>query len=119
MARRRIQGAAAIEMLSSALRYELGVPEPDSHINGTLYPVYVRGEAFLKAGRAREAAAEFQKLIDHRGVVLNFILGALAHLQLRRAKAQSGDLKAHAKPTTGFSPSGRTLIPTFPSSSPH
>jgi len=92
MARSRSEAAAAIDVLTPVLRYELGVPEPDSHVSGTLYPVYVRGDAYLKAGRAREAAAEFQKLIDHRGVALNFVLGALAHLQLGRAKAQSGDL---------------------------
>jgi tetratricopeptide (TPR) repeat protein len=92
MALSRSEAAAAIDVLNPALRYELGVPEPDSHISGTLYPAYVRGDAYLKAGRAREAAAEFQKLIDHRGVALNFVLGALAHLQLGRAKAQSGDL---------------------------
>jgi hypothetical protein len=47
-----------------------------------MYPVYVRGEAYLKAGQGRQAAQEFQKIIDHRGIVLNFPLGALAHLQL-------------------------------------
>jgi hypothetical protein len=47
-----------------------------------LYPVYVRGEAYLKAGQGVQAAAEFQKLSDHRNLVLNFVLGALAHLQL-------------------------------------
>jgi Tfp pilus assembly protein PilF len=56
-----------------------------------MYPVYVRGEAYLKAGQGRQAAVEFQKLLDHRGIVLNFPLGALAHLQLARAYRVAGD----------------------------
>jgi DNA-binding winged helix-turn-helix (wHTH) protein/tetratricopeptide (TPR) repeat protein len=52
---------------------------------------YLRGEAYLLAHRSQEAAAEFQKIIDHRGVVLNFPIGALAHLQLGRAYALSGE----------------------------
>jgi tetratricopeptide (TPR) repeat protein len=56
-----------------------------------LYPVYVRGEAYLAAHRGGEAAAEFQKILDHRGIVLNEPIGALAHLQLGRAYALQGD----------------------------
>jgi eukaryotic-like serine/threonine-protein kinase len=56
-----------------------------------LYPVYVRGEAFLAAHQGKEAAAEFQKILDHRGIVLNEPIGALAHLQLGRAYAMEGD----------------------------
>ena len=57
-----------------------------------MYPVYVRGHAYLLAHKGKEAAAEFQKLIDRPGVVLNFPLGALAHLGLARAYA----LEAHS-----------------------
>jgi tetratricopeptide (TPR) repeat protein len=57
----------------------------------SLYPVYVRGEAYLAAHQGREAAAEFQKILDHRGIVLNEPIGALAHLQLGRAYAMQGD----------------------------
>jgi tetratricopeptide (TPR) repeat protein len=53
--------------------------------------IYVRGEAFLKAGQASEAILEFQKMIEHRGVTQNFVLGALAHLQLARACELSGN----------------------------
>jgi hypothetical protein len=60
-------------------------------MGGTLYPVYARGEAFLKAGRPAEAAGEFQRILDHRGIMLNFVPGALAHLQLGRAREMSGD----------------------------
>jgi eukaryotic-like serine/threonine-protein kinase len=52
-----------------------------------LYPTYVRGEAYLAAGRGKEAAAEFQKIIDHSGVVWNCWTGALAHLGVARANA--------------------------------
>src|SRR5205807_1638849 len=63
---------------------------------GTLYPVYVRGQAYLAAHQSAEAAAEFRKIIDHRTIVLNDPIGALARLQLGRAFALSGD-KAGAK----------------------
>jgi hypothetical protein len=59
--------------------------------------VYVRGEAYLRAGQGK-AAAEFQKILDHRGIVLNSPIGALAHLQLGRAYAMQGDT-AKAKTT--------------------
>ena len=52
-----------------------------------LYPTYVRGEAYLAAGQGNEAAAEFQKIIDHRGIVWNCWTGALAHLGVARANA--------------------------------
>jgi len=81
----------AIELLSMASEYELGEPvQWPSH--GTLYPVYVRGEAYLRGGDAVQAAAEFQKMIDHRGIVANLPLGALAHLQLGRAYKLAGDV---------------------------
>lgn len=62
-----------------------------------LYPIYVRGEARQAAHQGREAAAEFQKILDHRGVVVNEPIGALAHLGLARAYALQGDnVKARA-----------------------
>jgi hypothetical protein len=81
--------AQAIEKLQAAAPYELGVPLPIGP--GTLYPVYVRGQAFLSLGQARQAAVEFQKFLDHPGCLLNFPLGALAHLELGRAYALGGD----------------------------
>jgi predicted Ser/Thr protein kinase len=81
----------ALEFLQAASAYELGTPWVAAPVAVGLYPPYVRGEAYLQEGQGRQAATEFQKLIDHRGVVLNFVLGALAHLQLGRAKAISGD----------------------------
>ena len=52
-----------------------------------LYPTYVRGEAYLAAGQGPEAAAEFQKILDHSGIVWNCWTGALAHLGVDRANA--------------------------------
>jgi tetratricopeptide (TPR) repeat protein len=81
----------AVELLSTTSEYELGMPvQWPSH--GTLYPVYVRGEAYLRAGDGVRAATEFQKMIEHRGIVSNFPLGALAHLQLGRAYELAGDV---------------------------
>jgi serine/threonine protein kinase/tetratricopeptide (TPR) repeat protein len=82
----------AIELLHATGPYELGTP-PCSAMGffGILYPVYVRGEAFLAAHKGAEAAAEFQKILDHRGIVISDPIGALAHVQLGRAFALSGD----------------------------
>jgi eukaryotic-like serine/threonine-protein kinase len=55
--------------------------------NSNLYPVYVRGEAYLAAGQGNAAAAEFQKILDHSGLVGNCWTGALAHLGVARANA--------------------------------
>ena len=60
---------------------------------GPLYPVFVRGHAYLMGRQGKEAAAEFQKILDHRTIVLNSPLGALAHLGLGRAYAIAGDLE--------------------------
>jgi len=62
-----------------------------------MFPVFVRGEAYLAAHKGSEAAAEFQKILDHRGLVLNQPIGALAHLGLGRAYVLQGDIpKARA-----------------------
>ncbi len=82
----------AIELLQTAARYELGKPRSTGFgFFGALYSVYVRGEAYLAAGQGAAAAAEFQKILDHRGIVVSDPIGALAHLQLARAFAMSGD----------------------------
>jgi len=80
----------AIEMLQRASSYESAEPLPFQYF-GSIYPAYVRGETYQKAGRGLQAAAEFQKFLDHRGIVMNFPLGALAHLQLARAYALAED----------------------------
>ena len=82
----------AIQRLETALPYDLAMPGTAFFAKfGGLYPAYARGQAYLEAGRGREAAAEFQKVLDHRGIVLADPVGALAHLQLGRAYAVSGD----------------------------
>ena len=81
--------AKAIEGLQAASAYELGQAPP--LMPASMYPVYVRGQVYLKVGQGQQAAAEFQKIVDHPGVVLNFPLGALAHLGLGRAYALAGD----------------------------
>ncbi|HEV2487491.1 MAG TPA: winged helix-turn-helix domain-containing protein, partial [Terracidiphilus sp.] len=78
----------ALDAIQSAAPYELGTPRGSAT---TLYPVYVRGEAYLAARRGPEAAAEFQRILDHPGIVLNSPIAALAHLHLARAYAVSGD----------------------------
>jgi DNA-binding winged helix-turn-helix (wHTH) protein/tetratricopeptide (TPR) repeat protein len=81
----------AIDSLEIAAPYELGLPAGGFYNWPNMYPVYVRGEAFLAAHRGREAAAEFQKILGHRGIVLNEPISALAHLQLGRAYVLQGD----------------------------
>ena len=77
-----------------ALAYELGGNLETA--NFVLYPVYLRGQAYLAAKQGTEAAAEFQKILDHPGAVRSEPIGALAHLQLGRALLLSGD-KVKAK----------------------
>ena len=79
-------GNKAIEALAPTVPYELG------SINwATLYPVYLRGAAYLATKQGGPAATEFQKILDHPGVVVNTPIGGLAHLGLARAYALSGD----------------------------
>jgi eukaryotic-like serine/threonine-protein kinase len=81
----RGNASRALVDLEAAAPYELG------GAGGNLYPAYVRGQAYLLAHKAAAAAAEFQKLLAHRGIVVNFVTGSLAHLQLGRAYAMQGD----------------------------
>ena len=83
----------AVEQLQRAVPYDLAMPGTAFFAKfGGLYPAYVRGQAYLAAGRGQEAAAEFQKVLNHRGIVLADPVGTLAHLQLGRANVVSGDL---------------------------
>ncbi len=83
------QPSNAIELLHVAS--DLAIPGSWSGFFGNLYPVYVRGAAYLAAGQGAEAAAEFQKILDHPGIVFSDPVGAVARLQLGRALALSGD----------------------------
>jgi eukaryotic-like serine/threonine-protein kinase len=105
----------AIERLQTALLYDLAMPGTAFFAKfGGLYPVYVRGQAYLEAGRAREAAAEFQKVLDHRGIVLADPIGALAHLQLGRALALSGDQSQAKTPYEQFFALWKDADPDIP-----
>ena len=77
--------AQAMVFLEAAAPYELG--DPLQFQLGTMYPVYIRGQAELMAHNGVAAAAEFQKFLDNSGVVWNCWTGALAHLELARANA--------------------------------
>jgi tetratricopeptide (TPR) repeat protein len=95
LALNRGQPASAVELLQTAIPYEGGstIAGGSEFLlgAGNLYPAYVRGLAYLAAHQGEEAAGEFQKIVDHRGIVLSDPIGALAHLQLGRAYALSGD----------------------------
>jgi serine/threonine protein kinase/tetratricopeptide (TPR) repeat protein len=84
LALNRNDASNAIELLQATAPYELG-------IEGQVYPVYLRGQAYLAARRGNEAVAEFQKILDHRGLVTNGPIGALSHLQIGRALDLQGD----------------------------
>ncbi len=106
--------AKALELLQIAAPYELGAPRSSVHgFFGALYPVYVRGEAYLASHQGAEAAAEFQKILDHRGIVVSDPIGALAHLQLGRASLCREIRSRPRLPTRISSPSGKMPIPTF------
>src|SRR4029077_29945 len=75
----------AIEYLQAASTSELGLSFPAAEVNGLFLPVYLRGEAYLLLHQGKEAAAEFQKFFDYRGITSNCPLAALAHVQLARA----------------------------------
>ncbi len=89
----RNDASEAIQMLQAAAPYELGTLGGLGSIDSSsaLYPVYMRGVAYLAGHQGSEAAVEFQKILDHHGVVLNQPTGALAHLGLARADAMQGD----------------------------
>lgn len=80
----------AVEALASASPYELGLPG-NSTFWTNLYPIYIRGQALLLAHRGTEAAAEFQKILNWPGVVVNEPIGALAQLGLARSFALAGE----------------------------
>ena len=82
--------AAALNTLQAASPIELGQINFVANIS-CLYHVYVRGEAYLAAGQGSAAAVEFQKILDHSGIVWNCWTGALAHLQIGRAYVWQGD----------------------------
>jgi len=94
--------AQALKLLEAATPYDLAFPQPQFEEGGLLYPAYVRGLAFMLLHQGREAANEFQKFLDHRGVVLNSVLAALAQYQLARALSLSRDSSGARKAYQDF-----------------
>jgi eukaryotic-like serine/threonine-protein kinase len=93
----RNRAPTAIQVLRDAAPYESGAALGFGALYFGLYPVYVRGEAYLAAQQPSFAAAEFQKILQHRGVVFNEPIGALAHLGIARAYGLNRDtFKARA-----------------------
>ena len=89
------QPTKALDLLQTTLPYERGSPTVggSEYLLGAsnLHPAYVRGLAYLTAHQGAKAAGEFQKILDHHGIVICDPIGALSHLQLGRAYALSGD----------------------------
>jgi len=102
--------AAAIELLRPATEYEMAQDLPFDN----LYPAYIRGLAYLQMKDGSLAAPEFQKLIDHPGIVGDFVTGAIAHLQLGRAQAMAGDYAAARKAYEEFLTLWRDADPDLP-----
>ncbi len=105
------QPLRAIELLQTVTPYEL------AHVDlppNALYPGYLRGLAYLRAGQGQDAAAEFQKVIDHPGITLLHLQGALAHLQLGRAQAMMGDKAAARKSYQDFLTLWKDADPDIP-----
>ena len=101
--------AKAIELLQAVAPYELG----NSDL-ATLYPAYVRGQAYLDSGKPVEAVTEFQKILDHPGMVRIAVIGALAHLQLGRAQTMMGDKAAARKAYQDFLSLWKEADPDIP-----
>src|SRR6267154_1869032 len=91
--------AGAVEILRPTVKYDLAYPADSFN---SLYPAYIRGLAYLQMGEGRMAAAEFQKLLDHPGLVGTDILGALSYLQVARAQKMMGDQSAARKSYEDF-----------------
>jgi len=90
--------AGAVEVLRPTVKYDLA--SPDSF--NSLYPAYIRGLAYLQMGEGRLATVEFQKLLDHPGIVGREVIGALSHLQLARAHKLMGNQAAARKSYKDF-----------------
>jgi eukaryotic-like serine/threonine-protein kinase len=100
---------AAIGELERAVKYDLRFTRQFG-----LNTAYLRGEAYLKAGRAQEAAAQFRKVLEHPGVVLNSINGPLARLQLGRAQVMMGDTAGARKSYQDFLTLWKDADPDIP-----
>jgi eukaryotic-like serine/threonine-protein kinase len=96
----------AVDILAASAAYDLG--------DAFLMPAYIRGRAYLQAGNGRQAAGEFQKLLDHPGIMESDVKGALAHLQLGRAQVMMGDKAAARKSYQDFLTLWKDADPDIP-----
>jgi tetratricopeptide (TPR) repeat protein len=88
----RNEPARAIELLQANVPYERAVPPTAfNFFFGSLYPVYVRAQAYSASGQHKQAVAEFQKILDHRGLMMGDPAGARALLEKARSLARAGD----------------------------
>jgi tetratricopeptide (TPR) repeat protein len=104
----RNQPEKAIEVLRAALPYDL------SAFGNALYPAYLRGIAYVQLGKGHEAAGEFQKVIGHPGLVGDFVIAPLSHLQLARAQAMMGDAPSARKSYQDFLTLWKDADPDIP-----
>jgi tetratricopeptide (TPR) repeat protein len=100
----------AIERLQMSVPYECGSPKG----NDLLLRIYLRGQAYLMARSGSKAAAEFQKILDHRGIVLNSPTGALARLQIARAYSLQRETDKARVAYQGFLDLWKTADPDVP-----
>jgi eukaryotic-like serine/threonine-protein kinase len=105
------KSARAIKTLQSALPYDFAFPADRFKM---LYPAYLRGLAYLQLSQPREAAAEFQKIVDHPAMTQDFVTGPLSHLQLGRAQAMMGDKEAARKSSQDFLSLWKDADPDIP-----
>ena len=103
-------GPKALEYLQAAAPYELGDPDGSN----ALLPIFLRGQAYLGAGQAREAAVEFQKILDRHTIVSNSTIGALARLHIARAFAMQGEMAIARFAYQDFLNLWRTADPILP-----
>jgi len=108
------QGKAqdAIAALQNASAYELGSPEQLPY--APIYPAYLRGLALRQNGKTQQAAGEFQKMLDHRTIMANSLLGPLARLQLGQTRAVLGDAAAARKSYQDFFAIWKDADPDLP-----
>lgn len=105
----------AVNLLQTAAPYGLGALRVSVHAGfGSLYPIYVRGKAYLALHMAAEAVAEFQKIVDHRSIVLFDPIGAVAQVQLGRAFALAGDTAKAKSAYTEFLMLWKNADPDIP-----
>jgi len=106
--------AKALEILEDAAPYELGTSGPQPELGALLYPVYLRGQAYLALHQGAAAAKEFQKYSDQKSIAVNSVLAGLAPLGLARAYELQGDtVKARAAYET-FLGNWKTADPDMP-----